>query len=236
MTHPLQLHLTHVHGIALQDTCITYHHDALLDSPEMRAVLDTQAFSWLANARCMVRQQAIASDHVWFIQAGSHHHTCSVNDERIACAVPCMLHPGDHIEIGMLRLCVGDMYAQQAVTPVTPPPVPVIQIAEAPVEVPAIDAALVDMGDTFPHVSAIEAQVLPDNLFDLVQQTTALSPMDDLCRDLLSAPEIPAHMPEPVSAGIPQAGDMDVLMFADIGNATDKQAQDILHLFPETAP
>lgn len=121
MNSSIILRISHIQGLPnQQDAAITLQRDALLDHEAFEAFLSAEQFAWLSNARCTIRCRNMGLSHAWWLQHGSHHYTCSINDQVIPCSHDVQLHVGDHIEIGMMRIEVMDMAETTAALSASP--------------------------------------------------------------------------------------------------------------------
>jgi hypothetical protein len=109
MTSALHLHVTHIQGAQCNKSLVhTFQRDDLLDNAALETLLAPHAFQWLVSARCMIRKGLLGQCTAWWLQHGSRHILCSINDQIVACGNAVMLHTGDIIEIGLVRLQVLD--------------------------------------------------------------------------------------------------------------------------------
>ncbi|WP_211462537.1 TagK domain-containing protein [Collimonas silvisoli] len=108
MKHDLCLRVVQQYGVhTARDATVTFIEDGLLDAARFRDVLPEAEFSCLVYAQCSVRWQSLGPAAAWWLQHGSRTWACAVNDVPLACGQAVMLHVGDHIELGMLRLEVA---------------------------------------------------------------------------------------------------------------------------------
>lgn len=132
MHTPLHLKITHIHGVTCQQNAVmTLRRDALLDNAVFETLLTTEQFSWLTNLRASVRCRSLGIKQTWWLQHSSLEFACTINDAYIAAHVPTMLHLGDAIEIGLLRLEVVDMPLSAPITATEKPAAPMPAVAES---------------------------------------------------------------------------------------------------------
>ncbi|WP_194270683.1 TagK domain-containing protein [Glaciimonas soli] len=112
----LSLCVLHQHGVqSTQQKVITFSEDAQLSTIKLKAGLPTAEYAWLDLVQCTLSWQA--EDAAWALQHGYDGFNCTINDLLLAIGESALLHVGDCIEIGMLRLQV--LAAQEQHQPVT---------------------------------------------------------------------------------------------------------------------
>ncbi len=105
MKPDLSLCVLHQHGVQTHhQKVVTFSDDAQLRGIKSTAGLPPEEYAWLDQVQCMLHWKAVEAD--WVLHHGHDDFNCTINDVLLEVGESSVLHVGDFIEIGMLRLQV----------------------------------------------------------------------------------------------------------------------------------